>query len=412
MEYKEQGKNKVLTTVLALSPLLDIYTVGVPLLSLSQLLLVVILSFCYITHKGRLEMYFVAYIIYALLITIFNFVFTPWTIIGDGIHDICSLLLFFFTLFGIINFADYEKFKKILLTLGTVSLAFFFLQYGLRLIGISISGIIPFLPLANEVNTAEMIAHQSDLDRNSGLFLEPAHYSDFMIIVLTFYLFKEKMSRKDIIYSIAITISILLSQSATGYALMTIVLAYWLFVYHLKKSKYKFLFLSFAVALVAVLVVVVSSNEGLMEVFGRYNELSGETNDSVHGTSSYVRVLRGYIPFFESDTLHQLLGSGLGCLLGFVKAHPSSDYLALTTFTPDWVNGLQYLIISTGIIGALIYFSQLYKIGKKTSMLGKAFIVVLILLFLSANSFFSQGMILFIIVKEKLYKYVNLKHSL
>ena len=88
----------------------------------------------------------------------------------------------------------------------------------------------------------------------------------------------------------------------------------------------------------------------------------------------------------------------MGSLIGYVNSHPQSSYLALTTFNPKWINGLQYLIFSTGIIGAIIYFTQLYKIGKKSSVLGRAFIVVLIMLFLSADSFFSQEMILYIIV--------------
>ena len=394
-------KNSTLATVFALSPLLGIYSVGVPLLSLSQLLLLIILSICYFKYKGRFESYFLIYIVYAIFITIFNFIITSWTIIGDGIHDILSLLLFFFTLLGVSNFADYNKFKKTLLGFGLVSLVFFFLQYGLNIIGVQLAGIIPFLPLANEENTADMIAHKLESERTSGLFLEPAHYADFMIIILVFLLFKEKMTKKDIFIALAIIASILLCHSATGYVMMAIILAYWVFVYHLKKSKYKILFLSIALTLASALVVFISTNESMMEVFGRYNELTG---DSVHGYSSFIRVVRGYIPFAESDLFYQIFGSGLGSLIGYVNSHPQSSYLALTTFNPKWINGLQYLIFSTGIIGAIIYFTQLYKIGKKSSVLGRAFIVVLIMLFLSADSFFSQEMILYIIVKEKMFK--------
>lgn len=397
-------KNSTLATVFALSPLLGIYSVGVPLLSLSQLLLLIILSICYFKYKGRFESYFLIYIVYAIFITIFNFIITSWTIIGDGIHDILSLLLFFFTLLGVSNFADYNKFKKTLLGFGLVSLVFFFLQYGLNIIGVQLAGIIPFLPLANEENTADMIAHKLESERTSGLFLEPAHYADFMIIILVFLLFKEKMTKKDIFIALAIIASILLCHSATGYVMMAIILAYWVFVYHLKKSKYKILFLSIALTLASALVVFISTNESMMEVFGRYNELTGDSGDSVHGYSSFIRVVRGYIPFAESDLFYQIFGSGLGSLIGYVNSHPQSSYLALTTFNPKWINGLQYLIFSTGIIGAIIYFTQLYKIGKKSSVLGRAFIVVLIMLFLSADSFFSQEMILYIIVKEKMFK--------
>lgn len=398
-------KNTTLATVLALSPLLGIYSIGIPLLSLSQILLILFLALCYYKHRGRFESYFIVFIIYAVIITIFNFVITPWTILGDGIHDILSLLLFFFTLLGVINFADYKQFKKVLLGFGIVSVVFFFVQYGLSLAGIGVSGIFPYLPLSNEESTTDMIAHKLEAERNSGLFLEPAHYADFMIIVLLFFLFKEKMTRKDIILSIAIIASIILSHSATGYVVLTIVLAYWVFVYHLSKSKYRFLFLSLALSVVSVLVMYISANEGMMEVFGRYNELTGENaSETVHGYSSFIRVMRGYIPFTESDWFHQLFGNGLGSLLGFVKAHPQSNYLALTSFNPNWINGLQYLLFSTGVIGAVIYFTQLFKIGRKTSVLGKAFIVVLIMLFLSADSFFSVEMILYIIVKEK---YIN-----
>ena len=134
-------------------------------------------------------------------------------------------------------------------------------------------------------------------------------------------------------------------------------------------------------------------------IYELFSELSGESSGE-HGRSSYIRVVRGYIPFIESNLGYKIMGNGLGNLLGYVKSNPYSNYLLLTEFNPNWINGFQYLLFTTGIVGAILYLLQILKLYMRTSTVGKLLVICLILMFLSSDSFFSVGMILYIIVKE------------
>lgn len=394
--------------IFAVSPILGIYMIGVPFLSLSQILLICMSVFCIVRVKKTYKVYFKAFIAYAIIISLFRFA-EPWVIIGDCIHDILSLVLFFFILSSLITYADYEIFKRTIIKLGVVSLAFFLLQYTLSLFGIRISGIIPFMPLANGVPTSTFINTQIGRERLSGLFQEPAHYAEFMVIVLIFILFSSMKNLTKISLATLVSLSILMSNSASGFAMLIVIWSIWLFVFHLKSSKHKALYLIIMIAVVFVIIVIAVNNESIMMMAGRVSELSGET-ETAHGRSTYIRVVRGYIPFMEGSFIDQIFGNGLGTIMSYVKGHPQSDYLLLTDFNPRWINGLQYLLFSTGIFGCILYFSQILWFSFRTSSVGRALTIYLILLFLSSDSFFSVDMVLYAIIME-MFVTKNKKYS-
>ena len=395
--------SKRLGILFALSPILSIYMIGVPVLSLSQILLLCLSVLCILNYREKGVIFlFKAFIVYSIFISVFRF-FEPWVLTSESIHDILSLLLFFFTVFCMISYADYDAFKSTIITLGKVSLYFFFFQYFLSVIGIKISGIIPFLPLSNEIPTAEYIALQLERDRLSGLFQEPAHYSQFMTVVLVYILFSDEYIPRKYLFTVLISLSIIMSSSAFGLVMLIAVWSMWAFFYHLQDSNYKVIYLIGMLTLVLAVVFLVSRSENIMSVVGRVNELSGESS-SEHGRSTYIRVVRGFIPFFESDFGHMLFGNGLGTLNSFVVSHPHSNYLLLTEFNPKWINGLQYLLFSTGIVGVLLYFWEIIFLFRNTSPIGKALIVCIILLFVSSDSFFSIDIFLYAIVVELLIK--------
>lgn len=401
--------SKTLGAIFALSPILGIYMIGIPILSLSQILLLSISLICLGGCRKKVKVFFSSFIIYALVITFLRLPLS-WVVMNDSIHDVLSLILFYIILFSVVTYADYETFKKTIQRLGIVCLVFFIVQYILFLFDIRISGIIPFLPLSNEEPTTTFIAKQIGRDRLSALFEEPAHYSEFMIIFLIFVLFSDKQNIRMKILALLISFTIYLTGSATGFAMVVIVWLFWVFIFQLRSSKHKTLYLLGVSFILFVSVVMAVRSEGIMNIFGRFSEISGEVSGE-HGRSSYIRVVRGYIPFIESNFLYKIFGNGLGNLLGYIKSNPHSSYLMLTDYNPKWINGVQYLLFSTGIVGSILYFSQVLKFYFKTSAIGKMLIVCLVLMFLSSDSFFSVGLLLYIIIKEisvKRLKYKSL----
>lgn len=392
--------SKKLGIVFALSPILGIYMVGIPVLSLSQILLLGISLLCLITQRKHIKVYFASFMSYAVVISVIRLT-ESWVIFNDGLHDILSLLLFFFILFTTVTYADYDTFKRTIINLGIISLSVLIIQYLLSLLGIRFSGIIPFLPLSNEVPTSEFIAQQLGRDRLSGLFQEPAHYSEFMIIILAYVLFSREQSIKSIVLAVAISATILLTGSATGLAMIGVVWIFWAFVYYLQYSKHKVLYLVLMSMFFALIIVILARNDVIMSMVARFGELSGDAG-SEHGRSSYIRVIRGYIPFMECDLNYKILGNGLGNLLGYINSHPETNFLLLSDFNPKWINGVQYLLFTTGLFGAILYLWQILRLYFRTTALGKVLIICLILMFLSSDSFFSVGLLLYIVIKESI----------
>lgn len=393
-----------MSVVYALAPVLGIYSIGVPFLTLSQTLLLFLFVLCMVKSKMKLPIYFRSFIFYSIAISIISF-FTPWVVIEESIHDILSLVLFFFFLFCAIRFVNYEIFRKIYLYLGIASVLFFFFQFFMLQIGIPIIGILPFLPLSIGEGNSEYIAHQMMSDRASGFFLEPAHYATFMSNILLMLIFNTNSRKKDILLAILVTLSILICKSATGYVLLVAAWIMWAFVYRLSHNKHKLLWIFFMGAILFVVIVGISYNESLFEVVSRFNELSGENESSEHGRSSYIRTFRGYIPIMESGLFQQIFGNGLGTLMSYVSSHPKSKYLLLTEFNPNWINGVQYIIFTTGLVGFLLYAKQMLILYKRTTPLGKSFLMLIVLLFLSADSFYSVGAMLFVIINEAKQKH-------
>ena len=127
--------SKKLGIVFALSPILGIYMVGIPVLSLSQILLLGISLLCLITQRKHIKVYFASFMSYAVVISVIRLT-ESWVIFNDGLHDILSLLLFFFILFTTVTYADYDTFKRTIINLGIISLSVLIIQYLLSLLGI------------------------------------------------------------------------------------------------------------------------------------------------------------------------------------------------------------------------------------------------------------------------------------
>lgn len=395
--------------VLGLFPLLNIYSFGLPYLSIGQFLLFVLLirdTFRFGLSKK--DIFFKPFLIYAFFISIAG-CFISWVEPGDVFHDILSMILFCVFLFPAFRFVDYDVFIRTIKIFGLICLSFFFIQFVLLKVGVSISGIIPFLPL-KEADTASLIAKQMESTRASAFFMEPAHYSQFMVLVLLFFLFLEDRNKKNFFISILITISLLLSESSTGYALFTLMWGVWSLEF-VKNSRNKLIVIGLVVAVLSAVVVFILSNENFAESFGRYRELNSDTaGSSVHGYSTHIRMVRGYFPFIESDFWEKLFGHGLGSHNSYVDTHQTSLFFLLTDKIPHYINSFQYLLFSVGIIGSLLYYSQMFKLYINTSRIGKVCVIGLCLLFLSADFFYISFIWLYVIIMEMRGKRISAKH--
>lgn len=395
-------KAKSASILFALFPLLNIYATGIiPGISIGQCLLLIIFMCCIFLKDSKLNVYFGKYILYSIGITICCQVYS-WTQWGDCLYEGLSLLVFFFLLNCAVKYLDYRMCKKAMYVIGVFSLVFFFLQYTLSFLGIRISGILPYFQLSNEEDTNTFIASQLNRDRFSSVFQEPAHYAEFMILILSFLLFTGRRTKMKIILSIIISTSILLSQSAGGYVLLLVSWSFWILTKFLKNIKYKSIYLIGVILFCIAAFWLIESNEAFVKVAERYKELSLTPEVTVNGYSSYIRVIRGYIPYIEGNSVDKIFGHGVGTLVSYVNSHPQSMFLSITDYNPNWVNSFQYILFTTGIIGVYFFFFPIMNIYKKRSLLGKVLTWQYVLTLLSSGILLTpmSAIFLYIIISE------------
>lgn len=387
---------------LALFPILNIYAIpGLPGLSIGQFLLVLLIGLRILINGFSKISCFKSFVIYSLIITAIGIVVKGYDLV-DSIYESIALILFFVIFNYAIVSAEYAKVKKWIVYVGMFALAFFVIQYILFLAGRPISGIVSFLPLSNEVNTAEFRLTQMGRERLSSIFQEPAHYSEFMSIALAFILLKKDgNTKKKILLSIIISATIILSMSTSGAVFLALVWGAWC-INLSKQTKHGKTILAMLMLLVVTAIPILLSSY-LEYVSLRFSQISFTPEASEHGFSSYIRVLRGYIPFMESDVLDQIFGHGLGTLRSYIKQNPSTMFLSVTDFNETWVNSFQYLLFMTGIIGTVLFGKQMMYFYKGTTFLGKLFILQYISAFLSAGILLTptSALFLFFIENEK-----------
>lgn len=398
--------SKYLPYIFAFFPILNIYETGIiPALSIGQILLF-IFFFIYIRHN-RIYLQFHLFIGYSIIITIFCLL-KPGISANESIHELIALFIFFILYSFVIKDVDYIMFSIGLKILGFISLFFFFFQYLLSLIGIHVIGIIPGIPLSN--GTDPNMFHSSHLlmDRLSSIFQEPAHYAEFMSMFLTTVLFKYKHFRKKIILAILISMSIILCQSAGGYILFSVSWICWL-KFYLKKKKHKFKYIIPILFTGIIMIVLLIKTEMVGTVLNRYQTLSITPENSEYGFSSYLRLIRGYIPFIEGSIFDKIFGHGVGTLLSFVRMNPNSMFLAITDYDANWINSFQFILFSTGLIGVILFFTKLFRLYKRTSYMGKTLMIIYILALCSSGMLLTASSMLFlyIIYEEQTYQIEN-----
>lgn len=329
---------------------------------------------------------------YVLIVSLMSLWLIPWTRIVDCIYDSASLLMNMAILCLSVPLINYSLLKTVIIKLSIYSVIFLFIQNLLfQLSGTFISGIIPFLPLSNLVPTDMFILGQSVRDRFSSFFEEPSHLSQFLAVTLILLLWSKKLNSKSKkVLLIIISCAIFVSQSANGYVLLILI---WGF-YGVKKMNVNY-FVRHKVCSCLILCVggavfyYLSMSEKVQLVLLRANEFSLTPEATEHGYSTFIRTLRGYILWYELPFGEQMLGTGLGSILPYVDSHPNTLYLQITSHIPNYVNSIQYILITSGVIGGILFFRFLFFLYKKNSSLGRSIIISFFALCCSSGALMS-----------------------
>lgn len=339
------------------------------------------------------------------LTTVFN-MYGYWsvtTFIPGGVTFFVFAITYLFLCEGF----DYEVYKKHYKRIAIVSIALWAIQDIMYFtIGTRISGLIPFLNIAGDVTTQQLIAAQMVMDRSSSFFREPAHFIQFLLPILCIDLFEEKNRKKMFSrFSLIVVACMLLSRSGNAVVgLLPVLTAKAIYLLRSKGNRFAYFLILIPIATIA-LYFYISSNLGV-EMMGRFEEFDDERS------SGYFRVVRGFTVFSELPKLNQFIGI-YSQELELLLPRMSLLFLSGQTNTDLYFNGFQNILIHHGYIGMFFFVIFFISIYRKTTFLGKSMIWLTLVLSLIANIYLTYCMMICMVVSTIEIKNVeNDKNSL
>lgn len=380
--FKHKNNFKLFAIICALLPILNVYASPFPGLAIGEFLLfIVLLTYFYknnfrVTITDSVAKYFY-FLIFGVVISIIHILINDWIIVGNVLYEFVSKILVLLMLVIVTQKLDRTLFDKYLIYFIDIVVVFFYIQFILSIFDIRISGIASFLPLSNLNESSEFIAKQNSASRLSSFLEEPSHYCEYVYFGVLLQLFGKRNIYRLVFY----TISILLTKSACGMAILAVIFMYYIWVLgNIKYRIYALLLVSLSLCAIFVIdpTLLGSVSSRFTEIF--YSSTVGEVSNSGH--SSYIRVIRGYIPFIEYETFNKIFGYGWGSLQSWINHHPSSNYLSITSTIPTWVNTFQLILLSTGIVGCVVFLKIFYNLYRHNSHLGKCCILIYLILML------------------------------
>ncbi len=402
--------NKILAVLVVLMPILNIYGVGIPGLSISKVLIVLVIGLGFLLRYFTNPVYpkgYLTYFLYIMLIPQMYSMLAGTASLGDIIYKSISTLFFALTLGYGLRYIDQKYLIKVF---GRVTLAcsiLFLVQEALFFTtGYRLLGIIPWLPMASGESIGSYIDIQSSIDRSTSVFLEPSHFARYVASYLCIKLFVDRKGFVDIpvIFYSAI---ILLSRSGNGYLLLGLLWIVWIFIC-IKRGRYIIQASLTALVVLAGFIVLQSGrysseNQVTTAVLSRSSELSAEGE---FNTSGFIRMYRGYVLYSELTPVEQVIGIGQGNLESYLKTHDVSEYAQMAYYNLDnmmYLNGMQECLVFGGIIGLVLFLFFLFRLMRNNYLLGKVLILAIILINLMSQAY-NDTLVLLLLILAALLK--------
>ena len=215
------------------------------------------------------------------------------------------------------------------------------------------------------------------LYRPTSFFLEPAYFSQYVVMALVFALYHCGTKDSDIIL---LYIGVLMSTSGSGIIIATLLIV--IHIYNRMFSKIR-IEKKIAFVILVVLLLSLSSSEILKNSIDRI-DIAKET-----GKSAFWARMGGYLYILnEFDITTLLIGNGLG------------------NIPPGYFNGVAYIVATIGVVGLLLYLLAyvytFYKVGKCQRL-----IIIVYIYFLLGAQVFSPTYLLFflslVLAKDNYY---------
>lgn len=225
--------------------------------------------------------------------------------------------------------------------------------------------------------------------RPTGIFVEPGFAAQFLLPGLVFSIYGWKEEKKlDIRTMILIFAALIASTSSQGIFLGLIVMLVSIFpIINKTLRKHGPLIACIVFILIPILVVVSMK----FDLFQR--PINKVTGDIRQGSSTALRLYRGFAVYAKLPTLYQIIGIGFGNLGNFVMKHQIRtiyDYRFITKAVAEYVNDFSRVLLYYGVVGFVLYLRlQADFFFKASSKPFKLIAFLFLILNLISGSFFS-----------------------
>lgn len=327
---------KIFTLVIVLLPILSIYETFVPNLSYGDAILIILfpifLSRIIIRKHLILSKQKTPIVVFLLYIFIS---FMLQIMLNTGVEVLSTFRYLLYLLYLLIAFDEFD-FNYGIKALGKVTIAISVYVIVQFLYFYIFATTLPWYIFGTNVMDYGIIARENSdyyltFYRPTGLFMEPTHFAQYVVVYLTFLLLFNFQEKPKIVSITIISIALLVSASSLGFIYLLLIWLLWFIL----KQKYKVSIKSIllTITLVFFLTQVIMSVEYFEKIITRVF-----VDKSFSGAAVGYR-FNSLIFFKETDIplVNWLIGFGRGT-------------------EKSYFTGVFYFLINNGIIGLLIYF--------------------------------------------------------
>ena len=374
---------------IAIAPILNTYASPIGLISIGEILLFITASICLIlpSHAENKEKNnsYIIFVIYSIVITfLMSLSIQEFVKIDDLLKEIMAFMLYSILLIWFSRKIDIITMLQIYSNIAVVCASFLIVQFLIHFItGHWIPGLIPGFLTKDAVDSSLVISH---MGRAASFFREPAHFVQYLAIPTVWESFQDKVNNKTRLFILLLSLGLSFSGNAV------LVIAFLVFrqeMTWLLSRKLKRCILSIVFPIIGILLFyyIYLQSPSLQLLVARFTE--GEIFGYSARKSGYIRVIRGYEIFAEFDYINIIFGLGIGNYISYIESNYMTKHMIVTSKLLGYLNGIQYYLISTGIIGFGLYLKSILKGFLDLSSFQKDIIVLF--LGLSAIASFSKG---------------------
>ncbi len=403
-----KNKNKLIifsSIIIALAPILSIYKVGLFPLTVADFCFVILILISLLFSKFKKIKHF-GFIIYFMVF----FVISLISIILRGQNDIIDFIqkwLRIVTMYYIIeifpdNEINVQIFQRTSLVAGisvTILLIIQVIAKDLFSIPIFPYLDLKILPLnygtitCANLKTAQLNAFIFNNWRPSSIFLEPAHYAQFILLPLTISLFsKNKIisHKQQIFLCVFFTIGIMLSGSANGILISAFIWVIW----YLNTTNKKMNLQKIAVGLLFIIIsiILLTSTDFFSKAWERVETL----NVNGGASTGNLRLLQGLTVYENLSFPEKIFGIGFGNINAYlIENNITTSYL--TELGNEYMNGFSTVLVSGGIIGFLLFlmiWCQMFINNK--DMVSRVLFLIISILWCTSSIFYSVTTVMYL----------------